>query len=202
MDSLPRRHFKLITADPPWPFRGYAPPVEDNRHRRDTERHYKTMSLPEIKAMPVKELAAPDAHLLLWSTWPQLPAALETMEAWGFRYSGSGLIWMKLRRGINVEQLTLIRMIEDELHLGLGHTTRKNTEFALLGRRGNARRKAKNIREVIVAPVREHSRKPEEFYGRAERYCDGPRLELFSREDRPGWTCWGNEIGKFNAVAA
>lgn len=90
---------------------------------------------------------------------------------------------------------------ESDFHVGLGLTTRKNAEFVLLGRRGNAKRLAKDVRELILSPRREHSRKPDEMYSRVERYCAGPYLELFARQPRPGWDSWGNETTKFEAVA-
>ena len=204
MISLPRVEggFACIDADPAWPFTGYAPPKLDDRDSRAIERHYATMTIDEIAAMPVREIAARDAHLFLWGTWPQLPAVLRVMSAWGFEYSGSAFVWPKLRRGIAEHQLCVLDQIEREFHLGLGHTTRKNTEFCLLGRRGNAKRLAADVRELIIAPVREHSRKPDEAHRRMERYCAGPRLQLFGRESRPGWTVWGNEATKFDQVEA
>jgi N6-adenosine-specific RNA methylase IME4 len=108
--------------------------------------------------------------------------------------------WVKLRRSYDSRQLRLVATAEHDLHVGLGFTTRKNAEFCLLARRGNAKRIAKNVREIILSPVREHSRKPDEAYERVRNYCEGPYLDLFSREDREGWTTWGNETGKLNGT--
>ena len=83
-------------------------------------------------------------------------------------------------------------------HIGLGLTVRHQTEFVLLARRGNCWRKAKDVRELIIAPRREHSRKPAEFFARVERYCAGPYVELFARERRTNWDCFGDEVGKFD----
>lgn len=203
MNDLPRRHFGCILADPPWHYKSYTSIQSQNpQSRRDVERHYATMKLPEIMALPVRELAAPSGcHLFLWTTSPHLQQALALMEAWGFKYSSVAFTWIKLRRSIDTRQLRVLPTAESDLHVGLGLTTRKNSEFVLLGRRGNARRNAKDVREVILAPVREHSRKPDEQYPRIERYCDGPRLELFARTQRPGWTAWGNETDKFEVAA-
>ena len=85
--------------------------------------------------------------------------------------------------------------IESMLTMGGGLTTRKNTETCYLGRRGKPARLAKDVREIILAPVREHSRKPDEVYDRIRYYCAGPYLELFAREVRDGWDSWGDEIG-------
>lgn len=200
---LPRRHFACICADPPWHFKARTALQTANwTSRRDAEKHYGVMGLEDIKALPVKELAAPDAHLFLWTTGPMLEKSFEVMEAWGFRYSAIAFTWVKLRRSHNPLQLRVLPAAESDLHVGLGLTTRKNSEFVLLGRRGNARRIAKDVREIIMSPVREHSRKPDEFFARVERYCAGPYLELFSRQTRPGWTTWGNETGKFDGAAA
>ena len=79
----------------------------------------------------------------------------------------------------------------------MGHTTRQNAEYVVLGRRGKPRRLRKDVHQLIIQPRREHSRKPDELYARVERYCTGPYLELFARQRRPGWDCWGNEIDKF-----
>lgn len=203
LDDLPRRHFACICANPPWHFKARTALQTANwTSRRDVEKHYGVMGLEDIKALPVKELATPDAHLFLWTTGPMLEKSFEVMEAWGFRYSAVAFTWVKLRRSHNPLQLRILPAAESDLHVGLGLTTRKNSEFVLLGRRGNARRIAKDVREIIMSPVREHSRKPDEFFARVERYCAGPYLELFSRQTRHGWTAWGNEAGKFDGAAA
>jgi N6-adenosine-specific RNA methylase IME4 len=90
---------------------------------------------------------------------------------------------------------------QDSFHMGQGYTTRKNAEDVLLFRRGKPERISKSVHEIIIAPRRDHSRKPEEFYERAEKYCPGPRLEMFTRFTRPGWSAWGNEATKFNEAA-
>lgn len=200
--DLQRGAYRAIMADPPWHFRARtALQVENWDSRRDAEKHYATMNLDDIKALPVKALAHPDAHLFIWTTGPCLRQTFDVIEAWGFRYSAVAFTWIKLKRSHNAMQLRVLPIAEGDLHVGLGLTTRKNAEFCLLARRGNARRVAKNIREVILSPVREHSRKPDEAFDRAKLYCEGPYLELFSRERRPGWDSWGNEVGKFGEAA-
>lgn len=199
----PANGFAAIVADPPWHFRARtALQTRNFQCARDAEKHYAVMGLDEIKAMPVKAVAAKDAHLFLWVTGPVLPQAFDVMKAWGFKYSAVAFTWIKLRRSFDALQLRVLPTLESDLHVGLGLTTRKNAEFCLLGRRGNARRNAKNVREIIMSPVREHSRKPDEACARVERYCDGPYLELFARQSRPGWTAWGNETNKFDMEAA
>jgi N6-adenosine-specific RNA methylase IME4 len=119
------------------------------------------------------------------------------MPAWGFHFSTFAFTWIKLRRGFDSNQLRLLSLAEWDLHFGLGLTTRKNSEVCLLGRRGNARRLAKNVPEIILAPVRAHSQKPTAAIGRIERYSAGPYATLFARSTRRGWDCWGDEVGKF-----
>lgn len=197
--DLPADHFGAILADPPWHFRARtALQVGNWTSRRDAEKHYAVMGMEDIKALPVKGLAAKDAHLFLWTTGPCLRQAFEVIEAWGFRYSAVGFTWVKLKKSHNANQLRVLPTAEHDLHVGLGLTTRKNAEFCLLGRRGNAKRLAKNIREIILSPVREHSRKPDEAADRIERYCAGPYLELFARSTRPGWQSWGNQTERFS----
>jgi N6-adenosine-specific RNA methylase IME4 len=191
--------FGVVMADVPWNYRSWVA-NENADSSRAAERHYRTMSLAEIEAMPVKEVVAKDAHLFFWVTMPFLFKAPAIMAAWGFKYSSSGFVWMKLKRSAGKAQLQMIALSElpKFLHIGMGHTTRKNVEICLLGRRGNAKRLSKAVQEAIITPVREHSRKPDEAYERAMLYAAGPYLELFSREDREGWTTWGNETGKLN----
>jgi N6-adenosine-specific RNA methylase IME4 len=154
------------------------------------------MPLREIKELPVAEVAGADAHLFVWTTGPHLQQAFEVIKAWGFRYSGIGFVWAKLRPGAAGS----LFLTNDDWHVGQGYTTRKNTEFCLLGRRGSPVRKNRGVRELIIAARREHSRKPEEARRRIEAYADGPYVELFSRENAPGWDAWGLETGKFSEV--
>jgi len=188
--------FNVVCADPPWAFKTRG---KDGEGRAP---QYDVMTLADIKAMPVETIAARHAHLFMWITGPFLMRASEVMKAWGFKYSGVGFTWIKLKRSHNEGQLRLVAATESDLHVGMGYTTRKNAEFCLLGRRGSPQRLAKDVREVIMSPRREHSRKPDEFFDRVERYAEGPYVELFARESRPGWSTWGNQATKFDKVAA
>jgi N6-adenosine-specific RNA methylase IME4 len=153
------------------------------------------MSFAELAALPVKALAAPTGcHLFVWTSGPFLPQAIELIRAWEFKYSTRAFTWLKTRRSWEPGEL----LMESDFPVGLGLTVRHQTEIVLLARRGNCRRRRKDIRELILAPRREHSRKPDEFYRRVEQYCDGPFVDLFARERRPGWHVWGDEINRFN----
>lgn len=188
---LPSGPFQTIAADPPWAFKAFS----DKGLDRSAERHYDTMKLPAIKALPVGDVAAKDCHLFLWTTGPHMPQALEVMKAWGFKYSGIGFVWIKLNKGAPAFWLN-----ERDFFTGMGYTTRKNAEICLLGRRGSPKRLRKDIHELIIAPRREHSRKPDAFHERVEQYAPGPFLEMFAREQRPNWTAWGNETFKFGGA--
>jgi N6-adenosine-specific RNA methylase IME4 len=188
--------FSCLVADVPLQFRSNSPA----RPGRNAMRHYRYLLAEELAMLPVVDIAAPDAWLFFWTTGPCLPQAFSIIAAWGFKYSGSGFVWVKLRRACDTKQLRLLPVTEADLHTGLGHTTRKNAESCLLARRGRPQRLAADVREVVLEPVREHSRKPTEAYRRIERFCAGPRIELFARERRPGWISWGDEIDTFDAA--
>lgn len=171
--------YRAILADPPWHWRAWNPATGV---QRSPERHYPTMDTAAIAALPVADLAARDSALLLWATWPMLPDAFQVIRGWGFEYKALAWIWVKLRRrGLG-------------LHMGLGYYTRANSEPCLLATRGRVRVRAHDVLAVIMAPVREHSRKPDEQYSKIERLLDGPYCELFARRRHPGWAVWGNEV--------
>jgi N6-adenosine-specific RNA methylase IME4 len=183
------RRFPVILADPPWTFETWT----EKGKGRSAERHYACMSLDEIKALPVGQLAADNCALFMWTTFPHLQRAHEVLDAWGFRYRTLGFIWVKTTPGSN-----LVRVGSGAgLHTGTGYWTRANSEPCLLAARGKRQRRSAGVHQVILAPRREHSRKPDEIYARVEELLDGPYLELFARSERPNWTCWGNEVGKF-----
>lgn len=182
--------YALILADPPWTFGTWS----ERGKGRSAEAHYDCLSLDDIKALPVAGWAAPDAVLLLWATDPLLPRALEVMAAWGFTYKTVGFYWAKLNRHGDLKAQGLRAFFR-----GLGFWTRANPELCLLGTRGKPRRRSGAIDKLVVAPRREHSRKPDAIHQRIEGLCAGPYLELFARATRPGWDGWGQEYGLFDA---
>jgi N6-adenosine-specific RNA methylase IME4 len=186
------KKFGVICPDPPWSFEVYS----GKGKQRSAERHCDTWTLESIKALPVGALAADDCALLLWGVWPNLDVALEVIEAWGFKYQTAGLLWVKTN-----EDAESVALDGTGLHWGMGYHTRANTEPCLLATRGSPRRLSADIHQVIVAPVGEHSAKPDEAYRRMERLYAGPRLELFGRKRRDGWTVWGNEVDGYDRNA-
>jgi N6-adenosine-specific RNA methylase IME4 len=170
---------------------------------RAPSRHYGTHSPEEVMTLPLEAALARDAWLFLWWPDPHLPSMIQAMEALGFEFSGKAFTWIKtlksLSRGPRVIPTNEIGRV---LHMGCGKTTRKNSETCWLGRRGSPEILSHGVREVIVAPVREHSRKPDEAYARTEIFCPGPRLDLFGRQSREGWTVYGAEADKFDREGA
>lgn len=197
--DLPRNHFGVLYADPPWQFDAWSEfkPLASGGVTRAIERHYQTVDAPVLAKLPVAELAAPDCALFMWVCWPTLRDAWELLDAWGFAYKTCAFSWVKA----NVRQL---RLFEDDAtaDMGLGYWTRANSEVCLLATRGKPKRLNADVRQGIIEPRRGHSRKPDCVYGRIERLVSGPYLELFARNTRPGWTSWGNETGKNQPVTA
>jgi N6-adenosine-specific RNA methylase IME4 len=153
-----------LLADPPWSWKARSPKGDG----RSACQHYSVMSLDDLKAYPVSGMAAADPWLFLWVVSSMLPAGLEVMSAWNFTFSSTAFVWIKQNKA------------SDGFVTGMGMTTRKGAEICLLGKRGSPRIRAHDVRELIVAPRREHSRKPDEQYGLIERLVDGPYAELFA----------------------
>jgi N6-adenosine-specific RNA methylase IME4 len=182
-DALPAgARFGAILADPPIAFATRSPKGEG----RCPQQHYSCMSLAELEALPIAEIAAADAFLFLWMPLRSIDLVGSLMTGWGFRFSGSAFVWAKLNKS------------GKGWFMGNGFGTRHNAEICWLGRRGKPQRKSKGVRELIVSPRREHSRKPNEVYAGIEALCAGPYLELFARQQWPGWTCLGDESGRFS----
>lgn len=173
--------YDFIMADPPWRFETWS---EAGKAKKSPERHYGTMSIDEIAALPVGHLAGIDCTLWLWATHPMVDQQIEVIRRWGFRFVTSGA-WVK-------------RTATGKLAFGTGYRLRSASEPFLLATNGNPET-AKNIRSVVEGPVREHSRKPDEAYAEAERMMPhARRADLFSRQSRPGWDSWGLEATKFD----
>jgi N6-adenosine-specific RNA methylase IME4 len=175
-----KRRFGAILADPPWQFQNKTGKVAPE-HRRLSR--YATLTLDQIKGLPVQGVAGDVAHLYLWVPNALLPEGLAVMQAWGFQYK-SNLIWHKVRKDGGSDGR------------GVGFYFRNVTEIVLFGIRGrNARTLQAGRRQVnlIASRKREHSKKPDELYPIIEACSPGPYLELFARGAREGWTVWGNQ---------
>ena len=172
--------FRTILADPPWQFQNRTGKMAPEHKRLS---RYPTMSLREICDLPVEAIVTETAHLYLWVPNALLPDGLKVMENWGFTYK-SNIIWYKIRKDGGPDRR------------GVGFYFRNVTEVLLFGTRGkNARtlQLGRTQENIISAQKREHSRKPDEQYALIEGCSNGPRLEMFARGPRLGWTVWGNQ---------
>lgn len=188
--------YSVIYADPAWSFRGY---VNDGVPQTAMDQHYDTMHVQDMAKLPVWKLAAPDCALFMWSISSHTPQAFWLAEQWGFRFASKAFTWAKLNKNAlkNFDAKPISPQHDANWFMGMGHGTRRNTEDCWLFTRGQPKRIDQGVRELIVSPVREHSRKPDETYDRIERLFRGPYCELFARRQAPGWSSWGNETTKF-----
>ena len=172
--------FGTVMADPPWRFTNRTGKVAPE-HKRLAR--YPTMTVDEIRALPVAAFMQERAHCYLWVPNALLPEGLQVLRAWGFDYK-SNIVWHKIRKDGGSDGR------------GVGFYFRNVTELLLFGTRGkNARTLPPGRRQVNVLQTRkrEHSRKPDEQYELIEGCSWGPYLELFGRGVRDGWTVWGNQ---------
>jgi len=182
IQPLPQGQFGAILADPPWNFRTYS---KKGRDRCPDARHYDVMDLDDIKAMPVQDIAASDCALFLWVTDPLLQQGLDVMQEWGFTYKTIAFTWAKPN------------LKSPGWAIGTGYWTRANPEMCLFGTRGKPKKQSSSVRQLIVEPRREHSRKPDCTHTRIQELVPGPYCELFARAPREGWSTWGNQTEKF-----
>lgn len=172
-------------ADPPWSFRLWK-----NKKTRTADAYYSLLDDAEIGELFSTDTIAPgplrdvrfadDAACFLWVVSSKLPEGIATLETWGFNYKTIAFSWLKTTK-------------DGRPAFGMGSYTRQNVELCLLGTRGHPKRISKSVRQSILSPRREHSRKPDEQYALIEELFDGPYLELFARHKREGWDVWGLE---------
>lgn len=159
--------YRAIVVDPPWRYASAAT-------KADAGKFYATMTLDEIAALPVGDLAGDDAHLWLWTTNAFVEEAHVLARGWGFRVM-TVVTWCKKQPGV-------------------GHYFRNNTEHVLFATRGKPMvPEDKPLATWFVWPRAAHSQKPEAFYDLVEQVSPEPRVELFARRNRLGWHTWGNE---------
>lgn len=191
------KKYRVIVCDPPWKYLTRSA----KGMGRSPDRHYKTMTIPELKALPVQDLAAKDCVLFMWIIDSHVELALEVVKAWGFKFKTVGFTWGKL----NKDGKTFFQ--------GTGHWTRANAEMVyetyfgeteqdaercFLNTVGRPKRIGKDVPRFIAAKRREHSRKPDEIFPLIERLVDGPYFEMFGRQQHGVWSVHGDEKDKFN----
>lgn len=179
-DPLRPLGYDVIVADVPWRFNLRSPKGE----KKSPQAQYSCMSLEDICALPVDQLARGDAWLFLWTCAPLLDRSFEVMRRWGFAYK-SRITWRKTTP-------------KGKVRVGPGYVVRTMSEDILIGAIGEPK-KAKALPSIFDGLAREHSRKPDEFYSLIDAFApSGFRLDLFSRQSRPGWDNWGDESAKFD----
>lgn len=178
--------YQILHVDPPWAFENWSEKGEE----RNANQHYSTMTWDQIAALPVGHLASNNCACFLWCVDPLLDKGFDVLRAWGFRYATVAFTWAKQTRTAR------------SWHMGTGYYTRANPETCLLGIIGSMERKSAAVRQLVVEPLREHSRKPDRVATDIVKlFGDVPRAELFARTKREGWDCWGNQTDIFEEAA-
>lgn len=148
------------------------------------------MSIDELCALPVADLADKDCLLFLWATFPQLPEALRLIKEWGFQYKSVAFVWLKRNKK------------SPTWFYGLGYWTRGNAEICLLATKGKPQRRSKGVHQFIISPIEQHSKKPDIARDKIiELAGELSRVELFARQKTPGWAVWGNEVASDISLA-
>ena len=176
------KKYQIILADPPW---SYNLASAKGTSRGVAERYYNVMNLEDIKKLPISEIADDNSVLFMWITMPHLPEMNELLESWGFKYKTVAFVWVKKYKH------------SQNPVLACGYWTRSNAELCIIATRGKdyPRRISKGVCQIIEAPQREHSRKPDVTYARIEELMgDLPRIELFARCRMEGWDAWGDQL--------
>jgi N6-adenosine-specific RNA methylase IME4 len=186
--------YNIIYADPPWSYKD-----KRDKHPRlcgGATVHYHTMSIEDIKALPIGELAADNCMLFMWATFPNLQEALDTIKAWGFKYKTLGFSWIKTNRK------------NGKPFFGIGYYTKSNCEVCLIAVKGKPIKVSNSVSSVLMEPIDKHSKKPDVVREKIVQLCgDIPRVELFARQATEGWDVWGNQVestialgGKYDEV--
>lgn len=175
------KKYQIIYADPPWSYDDKLGTASAKMGGYD--KYYKGMSIEDICALPINDLADKDSILFLWATMPKLQEALDVIKAWGFKHKTTAFTWVKL----NPKSKTIFK--------GVGRWVQGNAELVLLATKGKPHRITKNVPQIIMAERGKHSVKPQKV---REEICrlmgDLPRIELFARQKTDGWDAWGNEV--------
>lgn len=183
---MENKKYNIIYADPAWKY-------SDKRNGKGKNnptgaggalKHYECMEIEDIKKLPIKELADENCYLFIWATSPFMKEAIEVIESWGFKFITIPFVWVKMRNDMSEERKD-----------GIGNYTLNNAEYVLLGRKGKYWRNSTKVKQILLNPKMEHSKKPEEIRRRIVELCgDLPRIELFARQKTEGWDVWGNQV--------
>jgi len=189
LSGLKVNHYGVIYADPPWSWKSYSKPEEGTVPHRSEEAPYKSMTAEDLLSLPVHQIAAKDCVLHMWVISSHIDQAFALAKQWGFTFKSFGFNWVKTQKH-NPEAPKM----------GMGKWLRQESEICLLFTCGKPKRVSAGVRQVILEPAREHSRKPDVAYERIEALSAGPYLEMFSRANREGWDVMGDQTGKFDGI--
>lgn len=197
--------YSIILLDPPWRYNSRA--NHKTRFRGGAEGHYPLMTMAEIAALPIADIAAKNCAVLMWCTFPYLDKQIKLFDHWGFRFRTQFMTWVKLNpKGydfpgddptfkLGKQYVLYSDGLFHSVFFGVGYYAKSNPEVLLLGMRGQVPTISDTVTSVLLAPRREHSRKPDETHGKIEAvFGDIPRVELFARQPTPGWACAGNGV--------
>ena len=186
-DGLERGAYDLIFIDPPWTFNTWS---AKGKEKKSPENHYECQGIEWVRQLPVRDYAAENCLLWLWATNPLLDQQIDVLKQWGFTFKTAGT-WVKMTKTWSPESKKWKQAF------GTGYILRSANEPFLIGTIGKPKT-TRSVRSAIFGAVREHSRKPESAYAAAEKLMPGARrADIFSRQRRPGWDAWGDEINKF-----
>ena len=172
------KKYQIIYADPPWNFNFKN---RKGLSRKAKDALYDTMRPKDILALPIQNIIDNNCILFLWVMDSQIQLGLDVIKSWGFVYKTVAFTWVKLAK--------------TKFHFGGGNWTRSNPEQCLLATKGKIKRLSASVRQLIIEPRREHSRKPDKVRDNIVTLVgDLSRIELFAREKIPGWDVWGNEV--------
>ena len=174
------KKYNIIYADPPWEYKqkqmNFQNYGKGKKYSNDVTEHYPTMSIKELKELPVSRIAENDCLLYMWVTSPNLDVAIELAVSWGFEFKTVAFVWDKQRTNY-------------------GFYTLSQCELCLVFKKGRIpKRLVTNVRQYLSEKLGRHSEKPKEIRDRIDKmYSYLPRIELFARQYADGWDCWGNE---------
>lgn len=178
MIPFPKKKYQIIYADPPWEYKAGRCLTPESLLSGNNQTPYNYMSHEDLCNLPINDIADDNCILFLWITGPKLNEAFEVGKHWGFEYSTIGFVWDK--------QLT-----------NPGYYTLSQTELCLVFRKGNIPkpRGKRNIRQFLSERRRKHSQKPDTIRNMiVDMFPDQLKIELFARQEYPGWDVWGNEV--------
>lgn len=172
---LPKGRYSVVYADPPWRYWAGG--------WKNAMQHYDCLEVDDIANIPIQEISAENCILFMWATFPALPEAFRIIEAWGFKYSTVGFVWVKSKKD------------GTGFAFGTGNWTRANAEICLIATKGTIERKDASISQIIYTPLEEHSKKPAIVRDKIIQLVGNlQKIELFARQKTEGWDFWGKEM--------